>query len=255
VQLRNRKGSRLDLQYKEGVNCLTKDSRKIICIMAEELWLKMKGFPMPETFSIEEKLKYYQDNHVEYLLSIAKTASDPIKHIKSYDVCLLKGSLLNISEELWNKDTERQKAYIVHRQTQSLINTEIPIFYKAGEPFVVKEYDILPDYIKKYANEIIKDLENQFDGKVAKSNFVRLNSKCFIPEHSDNFEYLRMVHRFHIPIITNPEVIFNVGEESVNMKEGECYEIDVSLLHSVYNNGNTPRIHLIVDIMPNELIS
>jgi|LakMenE01Jun11ns_1017448.scaffolds.fasta_scaffold9835295_3 hypothetical protein len=240
--------------YTQGLETIPDRTKQIICVMAEELWLKVEGYPMPDTFSDKEKRLYYQDNHLKYLQSLAKTASNSILYHKNYDITFLKAMVLQLPEELWFSDTERQKAYIVHRQTQSIINTDVSIFYKSNDPFEPKESNILPHYLKEYTNEIIKDLERTFDGKVGKSSYVRLNAGCFIPEHSDNFEYLRMVHRFHIPIVTNPDVLFKVGEESVNMKEGECYEIDVSLLHSVWNNGDTPRVHLIVDIMPNELI-
>lgn len=242
-------------KYREGTLGLSEESVQIICIMAEELWLKMNGADMPDSFSIKEKLQFYQDNHVNYLQSLAKTSKHPIKQYENYNIDKIKEEILKLNENLWFIDVSRQKSYIVHRQTQSLINTDVSIFYKSGEPFVVRESNVLPHKIKEQVSLIIKDLETRFNGRVAKSNFVRLNAGCFIPEHSDNFEYLRMVHRFHIPILTNDNVIFKVGEQSINMKEGECYEVDVSLLHSVWNNGKSPRIHLIIDIMPNELIS
>lgn len=241
-------------KYVEGIEGLTEDSREIIVIMAEELWFKIHNSPMPSTFSIRDKLNFYKENHINFLQSLAKNNKSPIIYHNYYYIDHIKREIINLPEELWFTDTSRQKSYIVHRQTQSLINTDISILYKKNDPFVVKEHGILPIKIKEQISDIICDLQRRFNGRVAKSNIVRLDAGCFIPEHSDNFEYLRMVHRFHIPILTNPDVIFKVGEESINMKEGECFEIDVSLLHSVWNNGSTPRIHLIIDIMPNEFI-
>jgi hypothetical protein len=242
------------------------ERNEIICLMAEELWIKMKNTAMPDTLSIKDKLQFYEDNHINYLQSFrnpslyklysrAKTTKHPIKQYENYNIKKIKEDVLRLNENLWFTDVSRQKNYFVHKQTQSLINTDVSIFYKSGEPFVVKESNVIPYHIKKQIWTIINDLETRFNGRVAKSIFARLNSNCFIQEHSDNFEYLRMVHRFHIPILTNKNVIFKVGDQSLNMKEGECYEVDVSLLHSVYNNGNSPRIHLIIDIMPNELIT
>jgi aspartyl/asparaginyl beta-hydroxylase (cupin superfamily) len=53
--------------------------------------------------------------------------------------------------------------------------------------------------------------------------------------------------RTHIPIITNSEVTFIVGGETKYLKEGEIWEIDNSKEHSVNNNSNVDRIHLIMD--------
>jgi hypothetical protein len=47
-------------------------------------------------------------------------------------------------------------------------------------------------------------------------------------------------------------VFFGVGEDSVPMQEGECWEINNSRTHWVENNSPVDRVHLLVDIMPND---
>lgn len=67
------------------------------------------------------------------------------------------------------------------------------------------------------------------------------------------------VARFHIPIITNPEVLFNswgfdgtLHEE--NMGVGECWYLDTRKPHRAINAGLTDRIHLVVDVESNAKI-
>lgn len=68
-----------------------------------------------------------------------------------------------------------------------------------------------------------------------------------IAEHRDmNFSFAHS-HRVHVPIITNDQVRFTVGGETLNMPEGEIYEINNRRVHSVCNEGNEPRVHLILD--------
>lgn len=43
---------------------------------------------------------------------------------------------------------------------------------------------------------------------------------------------------------------FGVGDEKINMKSGECWEINNSRTHFVDNNSETDRVHLLIDIMP-----
>lgn len=67
------------------------------------------------------------------------------------------------------------------------------------------------------------------------------------------------ITRFHFPIITNPDVEFNAwnlnGEKiSLNMQPGSYYILDTRKPHMVINNGSTPRIHLVVDVVVDKLI-
>lgn len=60
--------------------------------------------------------------------------------------------------------------------------------------------------------------------------------------------------RFHFPIITNPDVKFTVWDldnkpNTVNMKPGECWVLDVRKPHAAINGGKEDRIHLVVDIV------
>ena len=60
-------------------------------------------------------------------------------------------------------------------------------------------------------------------------------------------------HRIHLSIITNDEVWFTVGNETIHMREGELYEINNRRMHSVKNAGSEDRVHLIMDyVLPGE---
>ena len=74
-----------------------------------------------------------------------------------------------------------------------------------------------------------------------------------IKEHEDYFlgiEY-RLI-RIHIPIATDPRVDFFVGGKKQVMLEGEAWYIDFSLPHSVDNNSDKDRIHLVLDCTVND---
>ena len=58
---------------------------------------------------------------------------------------------------------------------------------------------------------------------------------------------MRRCHRIHLPLITNDEVIFDVGESSMKMAEGELWEINNRREHAVANNSDNDRIHIILD--------
>jgi hypothetical protein len=46
-------------------------------------------------------------------------------------------------------------------------------------------------------------------------------------------------------------VLFYVDKQLVPMKMGECWHANFQLPHSVQNNSNEPRVHLIIDCKRN----
>lgn len=58
--------------------------------------------------------------------------------------------------------------------------------------------------------------------------------------------------RFHVPIVTNPDVFFMVNSQRVIMNPGELWCLDTSYIHSVSNEGSESRIHIVVECGINE---
>ncbi|MEP7336641.1 MAG: aspartyl/asparaginyl beta-hydroxylase domain-containing protein [Acidobacteriota bacterium] len=82
---------------------------------------------------------------------------------------------------------------------------------------------------------------------------LKLAAGAAIREHSDpdlHHEYGEV--RLHIPLLTNPQVEFFLAGERIVMNEGECWYLNLSLPHRVFNRGATDRIHLVVDCLVND---
>ncbi len=81
---------------------------------------------------------------------------------------------------------------------------------------------------------------------------LRLKAGSEIREHSDydlSFEDGEV--RLHIPVMTNPKMEFYLNGKRVVMKEGECWYLNLNLMHRVANRGLTDRIHLVIDCRVN----
>ncbi len=59
------------------------------------------------------------------------------------------------------------------------------------------------------------------------------------------------IARFHVPIVTNPQVEFLLDRKIVEMKEGEVWYLNLNLLHSVINYGSIVRVRLVFDCVVN----
>jgi Aspartyl/Asparaginyl beta-hydroxylase len=82
---------------------------------------------------------------------------------------------------------------------------------------------------------------------------LSLSPNSYIKEHRDNAAgYEDGFFRIHIPIQTNDKVIFTVNKKDLPMREGECWYANFNKPHFVSNEGETDRIHLVIDCLRNE---
>jgi hypothetical protein len=61
--------------------------------------------------------------------------------------------------------------------------------------------------------------------------------------------------RIHVPITTNGRVEFVLNKNQLNMLPGEIWFADFNLPHLVNNNGDSNRIHLVLDCTPNDWLT
>lgn len=156
-------------------------------------------------------------------------------------------------ENEWLLDTSRQDKLATHKDTKMFQLRFMSYHWELGQGNT--SYDI--NYFKnKQSNEsvnvIYEYLENLYDGKVIRSEIIQMNKHSVIKSHVDGGVMLQLGRRIHIPLITNPKVIFEVFKEKKYLEVGSWYEINNTIPHSVRNDSEYDRVHLIVDLMPSK---
>lgn len=75
-----------------------------------------------------------------------------------------------------------------------------------------------------------------------------------IPLHRDPGPYFVTYKRFHVPITTNPMVLFHCkhNDKEIHMKAGSLYQLNNLWLHGADNYSPYERIHMIIDIETDE---
>ena len=142
----------------------------------------------------------------------------------------------------------------VQRKTELTIFRDcdtIPLLwqFRKGRPYLVATRSEFYDkyWHRHWFHKLSLKLYLHFGyGKVISALFARLNPYGELKPHVDGGKSVVHNHNIHIPITTNEECIFTVGNESENLKVGNIYEVDNTVEHSVVN-GSSPRIHLIVE--------
>lgn len=169
-----------------------------------------------------------------------------------YDISAIKDMVNSFNEE-WILDTSRQQTYQTHRDTKCITLVKMDYEWIRGDVTkVVWDMEFLDDKSKEAVNGIIDGLENKIGGRVVRFEIVSMDPFSRIRSHKDRSDISYLSRRVHIPIITNLGAIFNVAGEPLHMAEGRAYEINNIKWHSVFNRGDSSRVHIIVDILPSE---
>jgi hypothetical protein len=127
-------------------------------------------------------------------------------------------------------------------KSRILLNEEIQ-----NSPFDERNYTDWPiDTPKSFLKEMSK-----IKGIISRTRFTVLKSCQKINPHIDHPLWISC--RIHIPIQTNSEVFFNffVNNRKYSYHlpaDGSAYFLNTAYMHSVENNGNSDRVHLILNL-------
>jgi aspartyl/asparaginyl beta-hydroxylase (cupin superfamily) len=113
---------------------------------------------------------------------------------------------------------------------------------------------VLTDTVAYQNFPVTRTVVDRVPGKKDRVRFMALAKKGRIVRHADNHDPALI--RLHVPIITNPTVLFAVWDNSnrqVTRKFPEaalCY-FNMRQPHAVQNGRDEPRIHLVIDVYSN----
>ncbi|MDB5440163.1 MAG: hypothetical protein JWM33_2590 [Caulobacteraceae bacterium] len=166
--------------------------------------------------------------------------------------CPVEGLLAVLPDEadpIWNASLLRQGRFPVHRATRSIMFRWLETLSPAGPQPVMSAGD-LPEPLSRTAADCAAAVERHYGGTLVRLLLVELTSGAKIAPHRDSGALLSSTHRCHLPVETNPEVLFNIDGTSFHLEAGMVYEMDNMRLHAVENRGSTRRVHLVCNILP-----
>ncbi len=106
-----------------------------------------------------------------------------------------------------------------------------------------------------YLNSIIDIFKKHT--KVTLVRLLRLAPGAVVKEHTDptlGLEVERSVIRLTIPILNKDKVEFFLNNKIVSMIPGECWYLRLTDPHKINNLGDTQRINLSIDMIPNDWV-
>lgn len=185
---------------------------------------------------------------------VKKDTKWTIQKLGSFDIFHIKEEVKTFEEE-WFLDVSRQNKGTTHMNTHMFRLFATDYEWIPGTP-INTEYinNFKTDLAREQAYSIYRELESYYSGKVIRCEIIRLSKHSEVYKHTDGGALLHYSRRVHIPIITDKNVTFTVMDNTIHMEEGKWYEINNQLPHSVKNASDIDRVHMIVDILPDDML-
>jgi hypothetical protein len=152
----------------------------------------------------------------------------------------------NIPEEEWTSFEKPKNNF------KGIFYDVICLLNKSDKQNSVYNVEIINQKYLKMFDEVLRFVNNTLykeypDGEFTRVVLHRLSPKYNINPHEDVGYHLENCRRVHLPIITDENVVFLVKNIKVPMNVGFLTEINNNVNHSVLNNSNASRVHLIMD--------
>jgi hypothetical protein len=174
--------------------------------------------------------------------------SEPFIKMMTADVSAL-AALCDSADCDWDAWDFRQKKFPPHRSTRTVPFLFLQNSIHPSEQNLIEGFQQTP-LLQSAVGSCIAPLMELFGANSypVKLMLAKVLAHGVIPKHVDSGVTLELVHRCHLPIITNEDVEFEIDGAVNYFAAGQWIEIDNQRTHSVRNNSEVDRVHLICDV-------
>ncbi len=174
-----------------------------------------------------------------------KTTS--IRELGSVDISILKEKVLALSSRVWEFETEqRENDFNCFNTTQHILFRFPPDLQDRSHVVDFPIWHVWKPILMPIINQATAPYDYQH-GKLCAVMLAKLLPGGTIKAHIDGSMSYYFLHKIHIPLVTNPLIDFNIGENRYYLEEGQAYEVNNIVRHEVINKSKESRIHLIFE--------
>lgn len=163
--------------------------------------------------------------------------------------------ILKVSEQAFNETTERQSS-----KNSPHVHTKVVVLRGPSEKTQESHQESIEAINYEVDTNIVEEVESLLRPilqalSVKELGYIMITSlkagESILP-HEDQGVYARYYNRYHIPLYSEEGNTFTCGEETVSMQEGDLWIFNHLIEHTVINNSNQDRLHLIFDATTKE---
>jgi hypothetical protein len=172
--------------------------------------------------------------------------TDYFRHLGPVEVDALVERVKNMPEDLWKSENEEKPNKL------SKLNDTVHVIFRFVEGFGKSfDYHDFPLW-EEWKDDLLPIMETAAEGlgyknyRFPRVMFARLPAGGEISPHKDT-RASHYVHKIHVPLISDPEVMFHVATKSEHLPVGDIVEVNNKRGHAVYNKREQDWVHLIFE--------
>jgi hypothetical protein len=185
----------------------------------------------------------------------------PLRELGQIDVQAVRAGLGALDAEFWQRDRASRTRFAGERPGDAVYfyNDEPPFARKsslaeaqATDRILVLRNRTYPLFaeVELLVTSAVLPLFPACD--LLRVQLAELPAGQTIARHRDG-DLLALIHRLHVPLTTNPGVVFTIADADYRLAESVLYELNNAAAHSVRNDGATTRVHLLIDLLPHRV--
>lgn len=185
------------------------------------------------------------------LSEVNRHKTDGVRDLGPVDATDLREDVLALPENAWDRPEDFAANY---NKKKAIRQASHVIFRFSDRRESLIRYIELPSW-RKWADRLLPVMHAAVRAYGYAAHFfprvmlARLPAGAFIPPHVDGDARGFVPHKIHVPILTNPEAYFFLDRQRHHLAEGRAWEVNNGVTHSVVNNGDSDRIHLIFEYL------
>jgi len=180
-------------------------------------------------------------------MTVNPRKTESVRRLGYVDIARLREAVLAIPEPIW----ERENASKPNRFDALDKTCHIPFrFVRDFDDWRVSDdMQLWPEW-RHLLEPVLQEATAPYlykRGAYPRVMLARMAPGGVIHPHRDANPSAKWPHKIHVPLLTNPQVAFEVAGVGYHFAEGEAVEVSNMAVHAVANRGDTDRIHLIFE--------
>lgn len=171
-----------------------------------------------------------------------------VRPLGPVDAGPLHALVARLSEQVWDReDAAKENAFFCFKHTRHVVFRFIPGNNDPRDAYANPTWEVFKPVLLPVMEQAIRPYGFERPA-FPKAMLARLEAGAEIDRHVDGAGSNLVTHKIHVPIQTNPEAFFYVGDEAVHLEAGQAYEVNNIAPHGAVNRGDADRIHFIFEV-------
>ena len=171
-----------------------------------------------------------------------------IRDLGAVDADRLVALTCRISPETWaEEDRHKENDFAVFHNTQHVVFRFIRENRDPEDFYANPSWDIWKSVLMPIMQAAIAPYDFR-NPQFPKAMLAKLTAGHQIDPHYDGAGSNQRVHKIHVPLVTNSDAEFLVGNGRFHLEVGKAYEVNNIVSHGATNHGSEDRIHFIFEV-------